>query len=137
MHVSTRGVHDLNGAIVTLTPSRLLSDALTSDPIHCWREGGRGLSFRAAEADELRLEVTPEASGLPGRSRSSAEAQVSIQQVFLVLGSRVASYRCKLVLCFLQSERGIISFSLAQLLFNLLDMGAAEEPGKHPAPLWQ
>ncbi len=97
MHVSTRGVHDLSGAIVTWTPGRLFSDALASDPIHCGRQG---LSLRAADADKLGSEVTPGASGLLGESWSSAKAQVSLQQVFLVLGSTVASYRYKPVLCF-------------------------------------
>lgn len=81
MHVSARGVHDLLGAIVTLTPGRLLSAALASDLIHCGRQG---FSLRAAGSDELGLEVTPGASGLPGESGSGAKSQVSLQQVFLV-----------------------------------------------------
>lgn len=116
MHVSTRGVHDLSGAIVTWTPGRLLSDALASDPVHCGRQSP---SLRAAEADKLGSEVIPGASGLLGESWNSAKAQVSLQQVFLVLGSRVASYRYKPVLCFVQIKGGVIWFSLTQLLLVL------------------
>lgn len=107
------GVRDLSGAIVTQTPSRLLSDALASDPIRCGRR------LRAAQADKPGLEVTPAASGLPGKSCSSAKPQVSLQQVFLVLGSRVASCRLKLVLRFLGIAGRVNWFSLTQLLFNL------------------
>lgn len=113
MHVSAMGVRDLSGAIVTQTPSRLLSDALASDPIRCGRR------LRAAQADKPGLEVTPAASGLPGKSCSSAKPQVSLQQVFLVLGSRVASCRLKLVLRFLGIAGRVNWFSLTQLLFNL------------------
>lgn len=113
MHVSAMGVRDLSGAIVTQTPSRLLSDALASDPIRCGRR------LRAAQADKPGLEVTPAASGLPGESCSSAKPQVSLQQVFLVLGSRVASCRLKLVLRFLGIAGRVNWFSLTQLLFNL------------------
>lgn len=76
MHVSTRGVRDLLGAIVTATPTQLLSNALASDPIH---SGRQGLCLRAAGSDKLGLEVTPGASGLPSESRSSAKSQVSLQ----------------------------------------------------------
>lgn len=107
------GVRDLSGAIVTQTPGRLLSDALASDPIRCGRRLG------AAQADKPGLEVTPAASGLPGKSCSSAKPQVSLQQVFLVLGSRVASCRLKLVLRFLGIAGRVNWFSLTQLLFNL------------------
>lgn len=126
------GGRDLLGDIVTLTPGWLLSDALASDPVHCGREG---LSLRAAGADKLGLEVILGASGLPGESWSSAESQVSFQQVFLVLTSRV-SYTYELVRHFLRIRRDLIWFwfSLAQLIFTLIDMGAAEESG---TPTWQ
>lgn len=87
-----------------------------SDPIHCGRQDS---SLRVAGADTLGSEVTPGASGLPGESCSSAKTQVSLQQVFLVFRSRVASYRYKLVLHFLQIEGGVIWFSLKQLLLML------------------
>lgn len=118
MHVSSRGGRDLLGDIVTLTPGWLLSDALASDPVHCGREG---LSLRAAGADKLGLEVILGASGLPGESWSSAESQVSFQQVFLVLTSRVSYYTYELIRRFLQIKRDLIWFwfSLTQLIFTL------------------
>lgn len=97
MHVSTWGVRDLWGATLSQTPSWLLSDALTSDPIH---RGRPSLSIGATRADKTGLEVNPGASGFPDVSWSGAKTQVSLHKVLLVLRSRVASCRCKVVFCF-------------------------------------
>lgn len=107
--------HDLLGAIVTLLPVGSSQMPCPVTPFSV----GRALASGQLVADKLGLEVTPGASGFPGESWSSAEAQVSLHKVFLVLGSRLTSKRYKLVVCFRQIKGGVICFSLTQLLFIL------------------
>lgn len=160
VHFSTGGVHDLLGTIETLS----VSCWQMSWPVTSIHRGRWGFWHQGAIADKTRLELSTGAACLPRLSWSSAEAQISVQQVLLVLGCRIAFGRSLLALRFPQIQCVFSCFYLTQPFFfilncewqithmflnvpgmlktqkkksYLLHTGATEDSGKYTTTLWQ